>query len=214
MRFLESKVGQLLAAGALMSAMPSSGMAKSELPAVDITSNDIAKVLDVGRSATDHNIRVVEMGKYQLSVAVIHRSSVQKPNGDDIPPKVKQSCGRAAVTGEKLGPSSIEHSSTDEVYIITSGSGTLVTGGEIVEGVLSNPEGPVAKTLNGPSCRGRVAGKFKSRLVKAGDISVIPAGVPHGWMGIASEVTYLSVRPDLERVLPKGYVHPALLPKK
>jgi len=34
--------------------------------------------------------------------------------------------------------------------------------------------------------------------------------VPHGWTDIADHVDYLSVRPDPDRVLPAGYVHPSL----
>ena len=47
--------------------------------------------------------------------------------------------------------------------------------------------------------------------MKAGDVAVIPAGVPHGWRNISSEVIHLSVRPGPELVLPKaGFVYPAL----
>jgi hypothetical protein len=34
--------------------------------------------------------------------------------------------------------------------------------------------------------------------------------VPHGWTDIGDHVDYLSVRPDPDRVLPAGYVNPAL----
>jgi quercetin dioxygenase-like cupin family protein len=45
--------------------------------------------------------------------------------------------------------------------------------------------------------------------VKAGDIIIIPAGVPHGWAEIPEHVDYLSFRPSA-RVLEAGYVNPAL----
>ncbi|MEZ5288134.1 MAG: hypothetical protein R2712_25725 [Vicinamibacterales bacterium] len=48
------------------------------------------------------------------------------------------------------------------------------------------------------------------KVVKPGDIVIIPAGVPHGWIDIADHVDYLSVRPDPDRVLPSDYVNPAL----
>jgi quercetin dioxygenase-like cupin family protein len=51
------------------------------------------------------------------------------------------------------------------------------------------------------------------RKVKTGDIVIIPAGVPHGWVDIIDHVDYLSVRPDPERVLAAGYVNPALQKK-
>ena len=46
--------------------------------------------------------------------------------------------------------------------------------------------------------------------VKPGDIVIIPPDVCHGWIGITDHVNYLSVRPDPDRVLPAGYVNPAI----
>ena len=48
------------------------------------------------------------------------------------------------------------------------------------------------------------------RTVSAGDVVVIPAGVLHGWVEIPEQVRYLSIRPDPDRVLPAGYVNPAM----
>jgi hypothetical protein len=39
---------------------------------------------------------------------------------------------------------------------------------------------------------------------------VVPAGVPHGFDDIADHLTYLSLRPDPNKVLPANYVHPAV----
>jgi hypothetical protein len=44
-----------------------------------------------------------------------------------------------------------------------------------------------------------------------GDIVVIPSGVLHVWTEIPDQVTYLSVRPDPDRVRPGGCVNPLLL---
>jgi len=68
----------------------------------------------------------------------------------------------------------------------------------------------VTTTLNGPSCSGNVTGDEVLTPMKVGDIAVIPAGIPHGWTGITTEVTYLSVRPDPKKVLEHGYVNPAI----
>ena len=46
--------------------------------------------------------------------------------------------------------------------------------------------------------------------VKPGDMIIIPPDVCHGWRGITDHVDYLSVRPDPDRVLPAGYVNPAI----
>ena len=90
------------------------------------------------------------------------------------------------------------------------GTGTLVTGGRIANGRRSAPERAVTTTLNGPSYSGTIVGDFVRRTVKTGDVIIVPAGVPHGWTDIADHVDYLSVRPDLDKVLPAGYVHPLI----
>ena len=94
--------------------------------------------------------------------------------------------------------------------MIVSGSGTLVTGGHIVNGNKSAPEAAVTRELNGPSCSGLMVGAdIVRRVVKTGDIIIIPAGVPHGWTEITDHVDYLSLRPS-DHVLQAGYVHPAI----
>jgi quercetin dioxygenase-like cupin family protein len=108
----------------------------------------------------------------------------------------------------------IAHDDTVETYIVISGSGTLVTGGQIINGHRSAPDSEVTKILNGPSCSGRAVGNVVSRKMSVGDISVIPAGVPHGWTDIGTEVTYLSIRPDPNKVLPHDYVNPHLADAK
>ena len=64
--------------------------------------------------------------------------------------------------------------------------------------------------LNGPSCSGIMYGAdVVKKVVKTGDIIIIPAGVPHGWTDIGDHVDYLSFRPSA-RVLTAGYVHPSI----
>ena len=91
-----------------------------------------------------------------------------------------------------------------------SGGGTLVTGGRIVNGSKSAPDAQVTTELNGPSCSGTIVGSdVVKRVVKTGDIIIIPAGVPHGWTDIGDHVDYLSFRPS-DHVLTAGYVHPSI----
>lgn len=85
-----------------------------------------------------------------------------------------------------------------------------MTGGSILSGRMSGPESSVTTTLNGPSCSGTIVGDVQIRDVVVGDIVIIPAGVPHGWLNIPRHVDYLSVRPDPDRVLPSDYVHPSI----
>jgi len=107
-------------------------------------------------------------------------------------------------------PGGISHDQQTEGYLIISGGGTLVTGGKIVNGNKSGPEAQVTKELNGPSCSGMIVGNdVVKKVVKTGDIIIIPAGVPHGWTEIGDHVDYLSFRPSA-RVLTAGYVHPSI----
>jgi mannose-6-phosphate isomerase-like protein (cupin superfamily) len=178
---------------------------------------------------TDRTLEVFDMGKYAMSVAIIHRGATgtaargAAPAGGRGPtPAGGRGAAPAPVPcGERMEtvpagatPGAIAHDQTTETYIITSGGGTLVTGGHIVNGTRSAPESDVTKILNGPSCSGPTIGDVVKKVVKVGDVIVIPAGVPHGWTDIGDHVDYLSVRPDPDKVLQKGYVHPAMTSAK
>ncbi len=52
-------------------------------------------------------------------------------------------------------------------------------------------------------------GDVVRKVVKTGDVIVIPAGVPHGWTDIGDHVDYLSFRPS-GQTLTAGYVNPAI----
>jgi hypothetical protein len=156
--------------------------------AFDITKSDIDLVLkNAPPSPPDRQLRVVDMGKYNLGVGIIHRGPTNDKPGDPI--------------------SMIYHDYTAETYIITSGSGILTTGGTIVNKKASAG----VNVMNGPSGNGTAGANAYSRKVQTGDIIIIPTGVGHGWSQITDHVTYLSVRPDPDRVLPAGYVYPLLL---
>ena len=103
----------------------------------------------------------------------------------------------------------ISHAQVTEVYYVLSGSGVLITGTEIEGPVPLDPASEVVKVAVGPSHRATFMGGER-RTVSAGDVVVIPAGVLHGWVEIPVEVRYLSIRPDPDRVLPAGYVNPAI----
>src|SRR5438477_87640 len=75
--------------------------------------------------------------------------------------------------------------------------------------VISNE---VRRRLHVPSSSGDRVG-FASRRIKGGDIIVIPERVPHGFASVPDHVTYLSVRPDLKKVLHHGYLNPTLTKK-
>jgi len=155
--------------------------------AFDIPKTDIDTLLKNAPPAVDQQLRVVDMGKYSLGVGVIHRERLAAQSG-----------------GPVSGP---YHDSTAEVYIVLSGSGVLTTGGTITD------KKPSANynLLNGPGGNAVPGQGAYSRRLQPGDIVVIPPGVLHVWTEIPEQVTYLSVRPDPDRVLPGGYVNPLLL---
>jgi mannose-6-phosphate isomerase-like protein (cupin superfamily) len=181
---------------------------------------------------TDRTLEVFDLGKTAMSIGIIHRGptggaarggaagaargaagAARGAGGGDgranAAPPVP--CGdKVATLPADATPGAIAHDQTTETYIIISGSGTLVTGGKIVNGNRSAPDSQVTRVLNGPSCSGPTVGNVVKKVVKTGDIIVIPAGVPHGWTDITDHVDYLSVRPDPDKVLEHGYVHPAL----
>ena len=159
----------------------------------------------------DRQIVSQNIGDLNLSVGIIHRNATGpaggggRGGGGAAPPS---DCGVSS--GEPSGAGGIQHLHQTETYIIVSGAGTLVTGGSILNGRSFGPESIVTTTLNGPSCSGAIVGDVQIRDVVVGDIIIIPAGVPHGWLNIPRHVDYLSVRPDPDRVLPSDYVNPAI----
>ncbi len=206
-------------------------VASAQVPkdAVFITDEDVKAVLkyavDTKRTTPDNTLRVIDMGTYQLSVAVVHRGALGGGNAAaaggnaaagagnaarGAAPNPQPACGqqRAGATG----PNGIYHDDTPETYVVISGSATLITGGTVVNGRRSPADSEVTTILNGPSCGGTMVG-YTSRQIKVGDIIVIPERVPHGFSAIPDHVTYLSVRPDLKKVLQKGYVNLALKQK-
>jgi mannose-6-phosphate isomerase-like protein (cupin superfamily) len=157
----------------------------------------------------DRQIVSRDIGLLNLSVGIIHRGAVvrgQARAGNQTPDRP---CGVTS-TNRDSGTRGIMHLHQTETYMVVSGSGTLVTGGEIMNGNASAPESNVTQVLNGPSCSGSIVGDWVAKHVKEGDIIIIPAGTPHGWLEVPVHVDYLSVRPDPDRVLADDYTNPAL----
>jgi len=220
---MQKKFLQVLAM--VFAVSPAVALAQAPKDAVFITDEDIKAVLknavDTKRTTPDNTLRVIDMGTYQLSVAVVHRGALAPAGtaaagagiaarGAAPPPNPQPACGqqRAGATG----PGGIYHDDTPETYVVISGSATLITGGTVVNGRRSPADSEVTTILNGPSCNGTMVG-YTSRQIKVGDVIVIPEKVPHGFSAIPDHVTYLSVRPDLKKVLQHGYVNPALKQK-
>jgi mannose-6-phosphate isomerase-like protein (cupin superfamily) len=203
----------LAIASACWMAIPSTTRGQAPKAATYITDEEVKTVN--ATPGIDRTIRVVDIGNENFAVGIIHRvatpAAARRVEG--APPAAAaagESCGEQATNPPANAISGITHDSQTEGYVIVSGSGTLVTGGHIVNGRKSAPDGVVTRELNGPSCSGMIVGSdVVQRPVKTGDIIIIPAGVAHGWTGIADHVDYLSLRPS-DHVLQAGYVHPSI----
>ena len=156
----------------------------------------------------DRQIVSRDIGKLNLSVGIIHRGAVERATGQSTP-NPERPCGVGS-TNRNSNARGIMHYDQTETYYIASGSGTLVTGGTILNGNESALGSNVTDVLNGPSCSGVIVGDWIAKHVKEGDIIIIPAGTPHGWLEVPVHVDYLSVRPDPDRVLSDSYINPAL----
>ena len=150
------------------------GLAHGQLPAVDISAEQIAAFIDAlpDDSISDRPIRVVELGGHKAGVYGVFRPATM--------------AGRA-----------IRHETVvAEIYFMLEGSGTLVTGGTIQNeqqtGVSPNTHSP---NYAGPSIESGI-----SRRVKAGDVVVIPGNVPHWWSSLDSDIRYLIFRADPEGI--------------
>ena len=141
-------------------------------PAVDIRAADIEAFLEAlpDDRISDRAIRVAEVGGYKVGVYGVFRP--------------RDLSGRA-----------IRHqTSVTEVYYMVEGSGTLVTGGTIVdEESTGNSRLTGRPNFAGPRIEGGV-----SRRVEPGDIVIIPGNSPHWWSGLDSDIKYLIYRPDPE----------------
>ncbi|HEY1909480.1 MAG TPA: hypothetical protein VGG73_01045 [Vicinamibacterales bacterium] len=203
--------------------MPVVGFAQGPKAATYITDEEVKAVNAL--PGVDRMIKVVDIGNENYAVGVVHRGKTGAPAAGAArgaaPGAAAGAAGRgAAAAAEPCGEQStapvtssgggIAHDQQTEGYLIISGGGTMITGGHIVNGRRSGPESEVTKILNGPSCSGAIVGADAvKKVVKVGDIVIIPAGVPHGWAEIGDHVDYLSFRPSA-RVLEAGYTNPAI----
>jgi mannose-6-phosphate isomerase-like protein (cupin superfamily) len=155
--------------------------------ATDITQAEFATVLKSMNpdGVSDQQIKVVDIGKYNVAVGILHRSG-KAPQG------------------------AIAHSQVTEIYYVISGSGTFVTGGAITGATAAPADGATVKVLVGPSTTGTGVTGGQARRIGPGDVIVVPPGVAHWFSAIEKDLDYLVFRVDGDHVLPAGYVHPLI----
>ena len=197
---------------------PAVVLAQGSKPATYITADQVKMVNAL--PGVDRQIVNVDVGNTNLAVGVVHRGKTGAPPAAGAgggggaaaaaPAAPPEPCGEKGTVppGSSTG---LWHLGQTETYLIISGSGTLVTGGKVMNGRKSGPNAEVTKVLNGPSCSGSIVGDdVVKRVVNVGDIIIIPAGTPHGWAEILDHVDYLSVRPDPQRTISELYKNPAI----
>ena len=161
---------------------------KPPVIATDIPAAEVKAVLDAPSALPDRLITAVDMGTYNVGVGVLRRGPT-KP-------------------GAPVG--AINHEHITEVYYIISGTGTLLTGGTVTNARAVAADNEIVKVVVGPSNQGTFDKPAQRRKVGPGDVVVIPPGVYHGFDEVTTGIDYLAVRPDPNKVLPAGYVHPAV----
>jgi mannose-6-phosphate isomerase-like protein (cupin superfamily) len=169
----------LFAAAPNAAAPQNAASSANSLPATYVSAADIqANLNGAPNSATNPlpNIRVVDAGGYNVAVGVIHRPQT--------PP------GVVAV-----------HYKVTEIYHVTDGGATLVTGGTMVNAKERPADAISVRLEDGPGASGTSIQGGVTRKIKAGDVVVIPAGVPHWFSQIDGSITYVVVRVDPGRIL-------------
>ena len=126
--------------------------------------------------------RIVDVGDAYVGVAIQHR------------PK--------AEAGKAGNP--LQHSTVTEVYIVTKGSAKMATGGMMT----TTGTWPADNKDNGEGIglgfTGTVAKPNDVRSVEAGDVIIIPKGMPHWFTEVREDLAYLVVRIDpAKTIVPK-----------
>jgi len=146
------------------------------LPAAVVSATEIEALMGPRKPNTLPNIRVVDAGGHNVGIGILYRAEGQTQN--------------TAV-----------HFKVSEVYHVMKGSGTLVTGGTVV-----NPKTRAADSVevtreDGPGVTGTAIQGGVNHQLKEGDVIVIPAGTPHWFSKINGSIVYLVIRIDPSQLI-------------
>jgi mannose-6-phosphate isomerase-like protein (cupin superfamily) len=76
------------------------------------------------------------------------------------------------------------HKKLTDIFYIVQGSTTLVTGGKVIGAIATNPDEPRGSSIEGG----------ETRQLSAGDVVLIPAGIPHWMKDVKGTLLYLVVK--------------------
>ena len=129
---------------------------------------------------TDLQVRSLDIGKANVQIALVKRGALEAP-----------------------APHSVaEHDLVTEVYYVLSGSGTNLTGPDLVDKRRRPADNRAVQFLNGPGNNAAAVRDGVTYELTAGDMLVVPAGTGHQFTRIEDHITYLMVRVDPDKVVP------------
>jgi mannose-6-phosphate isomerase-like protein (cupin superfamily) len=155
----------------LLALMLGLAAAQQQATGTVISADEIAATLkqSIANNTVDQPIKVAEIpGGHKASVALLRRT---KPES-----------------------SALIHDYVTEIYQIVEGSGTLVTGGTLMD----PKENDLTRLNAGMSHTGMHHGG-ESRKVKAKDIIIVPAGMAHRFSELDGPIVYLVYRFEPKR---------------
>jgi mannose-6-phosphate isomerase-like protein (cupin superfamily) len=165
-------------------AAPDAKPSCSNCPATYVSSTEIQtylkRAIAAGAPVSDQQIREVDIGKANVAVGLVYRPKLAAPADKSV----------------------AEHDLVSEVYHIIDGSGTLVTGPEMVDQVRRPADNENVRLMNGPGNNASSIRHGVTHELKAGDVVFIPAGTGHQFTRIDDHLTYLMVRVDPDKVTP------------
>ena len=129
---------------------------------------------------TDLQVRSVDIGKANVQIALVKRGALEAPRPHSV----------------------AEHDLVTEVYYVLSGSGTNLTGPDLVDKRRRSADNRAVQFLNGPGNNAAAVRDGVTYELTAGDMLVVPAGTGHQFTRIEDHITYLMVRVDPDKVVP------------
>jgi mannose-6-phosphate isomerase-like protein (cupin superfamily) len=151
-------------------------------PATYISNDELQQYLTraTARNQVDQQVRSVDAGKSGIAIGMVHRTKLDKPANNSV----------------------AEHDHVSEVYLVISGSATLVTGPDLVDAQRRPATNENVRLLNGPGSNAASIRNGVTHQLKAGDAIIIPAGTGHWFTKIDDHISYLMIRVDPDKVVP------------
>lgn len=134
----------------------------------------------IAEKLIDQQVRDVNIGKAHIGIGMVYRGKLDAPKPNSV----------------------AEHDHVSEVYHVISGSATLVLGPDITNRERRPAHLRTVREFNGPGNNGDDIINGEARVIKAGDVVVIPAGTGHWFTKIDDHINYLMIRIDPDKLTP------------